>query len=128
MFDLNVVVEDFHWQMSTTNHSRRATVELFQDRERLEQLEKLFAPVFEVFGCGGEEVDLSFASIVQKVRARLYALKPLASSKDLTIYHSFLDTITMGKMGFLRYSVVVAKKLICHLHRLFRRFGHDCML
>ena len=36
MFDLNVVFEDFHWQMSQTNHSGRATAELFQDRERLE--------------------------------------------------------------------------------------------
>jgi len=116
MFDLNVVFEDFHWQMSKTNFSGRDTAELFQDRERLEQLEKLFTPVFEVFGCGGEEVDLSFASIIQKVRSRLYALKPLASSKDLTIYHSFLDSEPYGVLCWLRGSISLG------LQQIGRRF------
>ena len=102
--------------MSKTNFSGRGTADLFQDRERLEQLEKLFTPVFEVFGCGGEEVDLSFASIIQKVRSRLYALKPLASSRDLTIYHSFLDSEPYGVLCWLRSSITLG------LQQIGRRF------
>ena len=116
VFDFNAVLEDFNWQMSKTNHSGRNPSDLFQDREWLEQVEKLFTPVFEVFGCGGEEVDLSFASIISKVRARLYALRPLSSASDRTVYLSFLESEPYGILCWFHSSFALG------LQQIGRRF------
>jgi hypothetical protein len=102
----------FNWQMSKTNHSGRTASELCQDREWLEQIEKLFTPIFEVFGCGGEEVDLSFASIISKVRVRLYALRPLASATDRSVYRSFLESEPYGVPCWLHSSIALGLQQI----------------
>lgn len=107
VFDFNAVLEDFNRQMSKTNRSGRTSSELCQDREWLEQIEKLFTPIFEVFGCGGEEADLSFASIIGNVRARLYALRPLASATDRSVYRSFLESEPYGVLCWLHSSIAL---------------------
>ena len=42
MLDLNYVLDEFNWQMSETNRSGHPAFELWQDREVLEQIDKLF--------------------------------------------------------------------------------------
>ena len=102
--------------MSKTNHYGRTSSELCQDREWLEQVEKLFTPIFEVFGCGGEEVDLSFASIISKVRARLYASRPLASATDRSVYRSSLESELYEVLCWLHSSIAL------WLQQIGRRF------
>ena len=115
IFDFFEVLEDFNWQMSLT-HSSFSPAESYQDRERLEQIEQLFTLNFELFGCGGEEQDMSFSLIINKARARLYALRPLASAADPTVYNSFMESEPYGVMCWFRGSVILG------LQQIARRF------
>ena len=51
---------------------------------------ELSSTAFELFGCGSDEVDMSFVLTVQKLHSRLLTLKQHESPYDLTVYNAFL--------------------------------------
>ena len=55
-----------------------------------------------VSGCGGDEVEMSFSSIVQKLQSRLFSLRPLESSYDATIYNAVLRGEPYGALPWFR--------------------------
>ena len=105
--------------MSKTEYSGLSAAESWRDRERLEQIEQLFTPVLEVFGCGDEKKDMSFADVINKARARLSVLKPLASASDLTVYNSFMDNEPYGIMCWLKNGITLG------LQQISRRFKNS---
>ena len=102
VFNMDVVLDVFSWHMSQTLPANTNYLDLYLDRDRLELISKLFSTVFEQFGCGSDEVGISFVSTVQKLRSRLLTLKQLESSHDLTVYNALLHGEPYGAIPWFR--------------------------
>ena len=102
VFNLDAVLDDFSWHMSKSVPVNTSESDLYLDRDRLELISKLFSPIFELFGCGGDEEDMSFASTVNMLRSRLFTLKPLASSYDSKVYTAFIRGEPYGAIPWFK--------------------------
>ena len=119
MFDFFEVLDDLNFQMSKTEYPGLSADESWRNRERLEQVEQLFTPVLELFGCGDEKKDMSFADLINKARARLSILKPLKSASDPQVYNSFMDNKPYGIMCWLNSGITLG------LQQISRRFKNN---
>ena len=125
VFNIDAVLDGFSWHMSKTMPANTSDADLYLDRDRLELISKLFSTVFELFGCGNDEVEMSFASTVLKLRSRLFSLKPLESSYDVTVYNALLRGEPYGTLPWFRSCLVLG---IQNIGRRFRTTSHAALV
>ena len=116
VFNMDVVLDDFSWHMSKALPANTSYLDLYLDRDRLEPISKLFSIVFELFGCGSAEVDMSFVSTVQKLRSRLLTLTTLGSSHDLTVYNALLHGEPYGATPWFCNCLLLGIQIIGRTH------------
>lgn len=124
VFNIDAVLDDFSWHLSKTLPANTRDTDLYLDRDRLELISKLFSTVFKLFGCDSDEVDMSFVLTVQKLRSRLFTLKALESSYDLTVYNALLRGEQYGAIPWFRNCLLLG---IQNIGRRSRTRSHSAL-
>ena len=124
VLNMDAVLDGLSWHMSKTLPANTRYIDLYLDRDRLELVSQLFSIVFELFGCGSDEVDMSFVSTVRILRSRLFTSTPLESSRDLTVYNAVLRGKPYGAIPWCCNYLLLG---IQNIGRRFRTRPHSAL-
>ena len=112
-FNMDAVLGDLSCHMSKALPANTRDTDLWLDQDRLELISKQFSIVLELFGCGSDEVDMSFVSTVQKLFSRSFTLMPLESSYGLTVHNALLRREPYGVIPwFLKCLLLGGKNIL----------------